>query len=40
MKTLAALAALALAAAPAAAQESGGYVVRLGRDTGVDEKDG
>lgn len=36
MKTLAAraaLAALALSAAPAAAQESGGYVVRLGRDT-------
>ena len=31
--TSAALAALALAAAPAAAQESGGFVVRLGRDT-------
>ena len=38
MKTLAALAALALAAAPAAAQESGGYVVRLGRDTVVVEQ--
>lgn len=38
MKTPAALAVLALAAAPAAAQESGAYVVRLGRDTVVVEQ--
>jgi hypothetical protein len=40
MKTLArtALAALSLAAAPAAAQESGAFIVRLGRDTVVVEQ--
>ncbi len=40
MKTLArtALAALSLAAAPAAAQESGAFIVRLGRDTVIVEQ--
>jgi hypothetical protein len=38
IRTLAALAALSLAAVPAAAQEGGGFVLRLGRDTVVVEQ--